>query len=274
MAHTIPPRRWFRFRLRTLLIAIAVLAVPLAWLAKEWRQTEYERQFAESLEKQGWRCICGGPYDIDQHDFENRQDRWRVLAQRVLGERILDVIVPDDVDGVESLVRLSSLRSISTGYWSAEASEPPPGPYTLDSFVGSGASLCDLSALTSFKSLKEVGLGHSNAGDLTPLAGLWRLEAIYAENAPVHDISPLAGLKNLETLRLCSTLVSDLSPLAELRKLKHLALDQTNVTDLTPLKGHDQLETLSIVGTLVSKEEVQALRQALPNCVIDDGTFR
>ena len=26
-----PPRRWFAFRLRTLFVVVAVLAVPLAW---------------------------------------------------------------------------------------------------------------------------------------------------------------------------------------------------------------------------------------------------
>src|SRR5262245_22598584 len=32
-----PPRRWFQFRLRTLLIAVAVLAVPCAWVGYSLR---------------------------------------------------------------------------------------------------------------------------------------------------------------------------------------------------------------------------------------------
>ncbi len=46
------PRRWFRFRLRTLLIAVAVLAVPSAWVANQvhWiRQRQAVRQHSPPL---------------------------------------------------------------------------------------------------------------------------------------------------------------------------------------------------------------------------------
>lgn len=46
-----PRRRWFRFRLRTLLIVLAVTAVPLAWVANERRQSWYEAQIAEYVGK-------------------------------------------------------------------------------------------------------------------------------------------------------------------------------------------------------------------------------
>ena len=63
---------------------------------------------------------------------------------------------------------------------------------------------------------------------------------------PVTDLSPLAGLKNLDLLYLRNTQVSDLSPLAELKNLKWLLLGNMSVSD----------------------EDVQELRQALPNCEI------
>ena len=39
-----PPRRWFQFRLRTLLIAVAVLAVPCAWVgySLSWIRQRHE----------------------------------------------------------------------------------------------------------------------------------------------------------------------------------------------------------------------------------------
>ena len=32
-----PPRRWFAFRLRTLFVLVAVLSVPLGWVAMQLR---------------------------------------------------------------------------------------------------------------------------------------------------------------------------------------------------------------------------------------------
>lgn len=58
------PRRWFRFRLRTLLLLIAIVAAPLAWIAKERGQSQRELQLATELEEEGFReVLLGGPYD-------------------------------------------------------------------------------------------------------------------------------------------------------------------------------------------------------------------
>jgi len=65
-------------------------------------------------------------------------------------------------------------------------------------------------------------------------------------NTQVSDPSPLAELKSLELLYLADTQVSDLSPLAELKNLTELYLNNTNV----------------------SNDQVEKLRQALPNCEI------
>lgn len=44
-------RRWFQFRLRTLLIVTAILAVPLAWLAHERQKVRERNEWLESLAK-------------------------------------------------------------------------------------------------------------------------------------------------------------------------------------------------------------------------------
>ena len=66
------------------------------------------------------------------------------------------------------------------------------------------------------------------------------------DNTQIADLSPLAELKNLEVLDLSGTRVTDVSPLAELKSLILLALPGTKVTD----------------------QQVNALQQALPNCII------
>jgi Leucine-rich repeat (LRR) protein len=75
-------------------------------------------------------------------------------------------------------------------------------------------------------------------------------------------------LKNLETLYLHNTQVSDLSPLAKLKNFYQLYLHNTQVSNLSPLAELKSLKELGLGGTQVSDEEVQELRQALPNCEI------
>ena len=63
-------------------------------------------------------------------------------------------------------------------------------------------------------------------------------------------------------------ILGDLSPLAELKNLKLLRLIRAQVSDLSPLVELKNLETLGLHNTPVSEEQVQELRQALPNCNI------
>jgi Leucine-rich repeat (LRR) protein len=70
-------------------------------------------------------------------------------------------------------------------------------------------------------------------------------------------------------LYLSNTQVSDLSPLAEFKNLAYLHIGDTRVNDLSPLAELKNLRELYLRNTQVSDEQVQELRQALPNCNID-----
>ncbi len=102
-----------------------------------------------------------------------------------------------------------------------------------------------------------------NGGTSVYLGGLTDLDVIQ-----LSDISPLAKLKDVKVLDLDYTTVSDISPLAELKNLTSLRLGNTKVSDLSPLAELKNLETLNLFNTPVSDEQVQELRQALPNCEI------
>lgn len=91
----IPParHRWFRFRLHTLLIVVALVAVPLAWVAMERRVSWREQDIARQLRDLGIRGVeLGGPYDSWELGLKGKgQTWWRNLAGRILGQRIVAI---------------------------------------------------------------------------------------------------------------------------------------------------------------------------------------
>jgi hypothetical protein len=189
-------RRWFRFSLRTLLIVVTILSVPLGWVGWKRKQVRQERVTITWVEKMGGDAYFS-PLNYGKRSWwEESTDKW-------FGERV----------------------------WS-------------------------------------VCLDNTQVSDLSPLAELKNLELLELENTQVSDLSPLAELKNLELLELDNTQVSDLSPLAELKNLELLWLHNTQVSDVSPLAELKSLKKLYLDNTQVSDEQVQELRQALPNCEI------
>ncbi len=126
----------------------------------------------------------------------------------------------------------------------------------------------DLSPLAELMNLEWLDLPYTQVSDLSPLTELKSLKELRLYNTPVNDLSPLVVLKNLGTLDLSNTQVSDVSPLSELKNLKQLNLSNTQVNDLSPLVELKNLVLLSLGNTPVSDEQVQELRQTLPNCEI------
>lgn len=86
------------------------------------------------------------------------------------------------------------------------------------------------------------------------------------------DLTPLVRLSSLEVLDLSGTRVSDLSPLAELKSLRELDLEGTLVADLSPLQKLTSLERLNIMNTKTGSDQVQQLREGLPNLVIAESS--
>jgi hypothetical protein len=205
---TPPRRRWFRFRLRTLFIVVAVIAIPLAWIAKERGISRRENQLVEQNDE--IRYTLGGPFDSwDRHATKQPQGWWRDLARRLVGTRILFLWAsPNDLKDLEPVVELTNLRALSL----------------LD------ATVSDFTPLAKCKHLRILDLDSTKVRDLSPLAGLVNLELIDLGNTQVSDLAPLSGLINLESLDLRETPVSDLTPLASLKNLKIVQLNTSRVT--------------------------------------------
>lgn len=230
------PRRWLQFRLRTLLVLIAVAAAPLAWLAKERRQSHYEQTLASVLNEQGLDVTFGGPYDVWDYDALNfnkittPQSRWREIGRTILGDRILEVHRFD-----------------------------PESTFN------------DTAAIAGIANLQSLNLGDLAIEDLRPLSAHKRLKMLSLIDTNVDDLTPLAHLTELKFLLLNGTEVSDLKPLAGLSSLQELSLNDTVVTDLTPLGSLKQLKHISVMDSLVTKWDVDYLKTALPDCYIEHG---
>ncbi len=104
--------------------------------------------------------------------------------------------------------------------------------------------------------------------DTAALASLVRMENLGLSDCGIKDIGFLSGLKELTFLQISDNSVRDLSPIAEMKHLKTLYIDNNPIEDLTPLYGLSALRTLSMKGIPLSQRQLDALREALPNCSV------
>ena len=102
-----------------------------------------------------------------------------------------------------------------------------------------------------------------------------RIVAVRAGGKPFRECPDVSNLSNLQSLDLDDSHISDLGPLSQLAHLKILRIEvpRTHVRDLTPLMGLNNLRHLDVSGTRVTKEQVEALKKALPHCIIDHDPF-
>jgi len=204
-------RRWFRFSLRSLLILVIVIAIPLAWIAKERRQSQRELNIAAELLPLTFDDVeIGGPYDSVRLRTRGKPQGWgRNALRQLLGERVRRLRNP-----VLSLEDLRPLASLTR----------------LDYLDLDNSAVSDLAPLEGLTNLQWLDLRGLPVSDIAPLASLTNLESLSLDSTQVRDITPLAELRNLESLNLRATPVQDLTPLVRLSKLKKLSLDLTPVT--------------------------------------------
>src|SRR4051794_36700558 len=103
--------RWLRFRLRAMLIVVALLAIPLAWVANERRTSSREQEVARQLRDLGIRVELGGVFDSWEIGLGDEQSWWRLQARRILGQRIVSIRgFPSDFTDLAPLAGLTNLR--------------------------------------------------------------------------------------------------------------------------------------------------------------------
>ncbi len=128
-----------------------------------------------------------------------------------------------------------------------------------------------ISALQYCPDLVALDLGHTNIKNLDFLDIMPNIKYLILADNWLTDIEKVGTLKDLTWLELFKTIVNDISPLANC----------TNLTDLNicyiTAKGDNVYETLRQMkslkrlwccGTLMSREQLEALREELPDCEI------
>ena len=135
----------------------------------------------------------------------------------------------------------------------------------------------DFSILKYCKNLLALDIGHNRVSDLSILYELPNLKVLIVaiNNQYLNDITPIGSLKNLEYLEIFHDDIHDISCLAGLEHLVDLNISFNRITDYTPLLGLKNLRRLWMANSwsdymTVPEEEVARLREALPNCNIND----
>ncbi len=253
-------RRRFRFSLRTLLIVVVLLSLPLGWFALKLRQAERQRQAVEAIRE------AGGYVSYD-YEFSGQEPPSPARLTGLLGEDFFaDVVYVNldypakagdvDLEQVETLTALSGL--------------------SLSRTQVTDEGLVHLKGLTKLESLGLWDTQITDAG-LAHLKGLAGLETLSLINTRITNagLENLKGLTKLEFLALCDTQITDagLEHLQGLTKLEVLGLSNMHVTDagLEHLKGLTQLKALILHGSHVTDEGVEQFWRALPNCDVQWG---
>jgi Leucine-rich repeat (LRR) protein len=166
-----PRRRWFRYRLRTLLIVLTVLSLPLGWVG--WRLAEVHRERSAIT----WVYKQGG--QVGFIEMPGKRSRWEESKGMWFRRSVESVDLSDSkVSDLSPLTKLKQIKSL----------------------VLNNTSVSDLSPLAELQNLKELDLNNTPVSDLTPLAELRNLEWLDIGETQVSDLSPLAKLKNLKWL--------------------------------------------------------------------------
>ena len=101
-----------------------------------------------------------------------------------------------------------------------------------------------------------------------------KLQVVILSITKISDISALAHCPDLEYVELLNTYIEDISPLEGLEKIEYLNIgDMPFLKDISPVFGMKSLKMVRVCMRTfnhVSREQVEELKEALPDCFVSD----
>ena len=249
--------RWLRFRLRTLLFAPAVVAIPLSWIAWRLEHHRQECRAAAALE-----AIGGGVL------FEDK------LGPAWLRRKIGGYFPAFFATGTSAIIQ-GSLQP------SDPAEAPPIDPWS-ETDGGEPKSLgpTDLEPLRRFGNLNAVTISRCTLHDdpLSPLDSASQLEWLLLRetNACDNDLRHIRSLAKLEVVDISDTDVGDagLASFKHSTKLKTLYARRSKIlgSGLSCLQGLPSLEAVVLGWSPAGNDGLEHL-ESLPKLIhLETGT--
>ena len=259
-APTKPRRRWLRFSIRSLLLLIALIAIPLAW--KVNRAQNQRRVVAEVERLKGSIVWVHEELPPFYSDNDPPGPLW---LRNILGDDFfadvcrIDIANPNcDDDTLAQIATLPSLNTISL---------------MSDGITDRGrAYLTHLKTLETLliNSERVTDSGLKHVAQLPPRLVNLLLDCPQVTSAGLQFLN---GRDNFRTLAARRARVSDsgLSVIGKMAHLQVLSLCAMQITDagLDDLKELKHLKEVSLIELQVSQARVNELRNALPNCTIN-----
>lgn len=199
-------------------------------------------------------------------------------------------IYQNNISDISPLKGLTNLKTLSLFKNNISDISPLKGLISLEDLYLRANSISDISALDGLYNLQTLDISENSVSDISPLAELRKLSLLRLNNNNITDISALSGLKNMDRLHLQNNGISDIAPLSEMADLTEVYLENNSVSNveplmaltslgwiklggnpisnLSPLKNLAQLKKLYIEGVDISDEELQSLRDKLPDTTI------
>jgi Leucine-rich repeat (LRR) protein len=117
--------------------------------------------------------------------------------------------------------------------------------------------------------LRYMDLGHTKITTTDASAYMPDLEVVIVAVGPVEDTWAVAHCPKLEFCEFLSAKITDISALANCTELEHLNLALNKITDISPLYGLKKLKRLWISRNPIPQEQIDHIRELLPDCVIN-----
>ena len=277
-------RRLLQIKLRTVLLLVLVLSLPLAWCATRLNRGRQQRPVVEAIEKAGGKVWVVGelarknlddPRLLAPRIYDYQRGEEGALDQMVEEVKLGDVVcvafwngatrnaLPDDGS---KMTRADAQSGLAAAGWRLHIDSGDPWRGYR---IPANPAPIEWSELSVFPSLQVLDLGDRPLTDaeLKSVGRFAGLRALLCRRANVTDegLAAVAQLKNLRVLSLEGTLITDdgLRHLARLERLEVLELDRSAIRGqgLKHLAHLSQLKLLSLRHAPLTDDGLEHLAQ-------------